>query len=108
MDVLRDMRREPERAERRDKAAGVIAFVGAHGGSRPQVGGHGHGGLPFGDPRGHRLRESGMTLPSSGGSTGRLVGRILLERKVSARPVVVRDVARQDAAQVRVRSRTSK
>ena len=40
-----------------------------------------------------------MTLPSSGCSIGR-PWRILVERQVSARPMVVREVASQGTAQV--------
>ena len=57
--VLRDMRREAERAERRDEAAGVVALVGAQGGAAPQVGGHRDRRLPLGDARG--LAHAGIT-----------------------------------------------
>jgi hypothetical protein len=41
-----------------------------------------------------------MIVPCSGGSLGRLLGGVLVEREVSASLMVVREVADQDAAQV--------
>ena len=53
------------------------------------------------DDAGHRLRESGRPCRASGGSTGPSVGRILVEREVSSRPVIVRNV-QQSAYQHRL------
>ena len=52
------MRREPERPERGDEAARVIALIAAHGGPAPQVRGHREGRLAFRESR--RLTHTGV------------------------------------------------